>query len=182
VQTQLQGATQFAHVLEALRRQGAGPDLVAEIAGMGEQSLQFAQQLLQLGPEQIRAIDKQYEAILDLQRKTAAGLSERYFGERIDHLQQLLHTTNEWLQFIARRLERALERRENAVNAQRGFHGTIARDTLFRAHAGERVDIGRSGSTVHLHFHGPVGVDNVVDLVRRKLHEVGVDNVTAGIP
>jgi len=33
------------------------------------------------------------------------------------------------------------------ISAQGGMHTTLARDTLIRAHAGERVDIGRGGGT-----------------------------------
>ena len=83
----LAGAQQFAQSLQALKRQGAGPALLSEAAGM---DLAGLQQLLQLGPEQIQLINKQYNAILELQRKTGERLSESYFGKRIDQLQETL--------------------------------------------------------------------------------------------
>lgn len=83
-------AQQWADVLQALQTQGVGGALLEQIASMGPDAVGFAQQLLQLGPEQLAAINAQYNAILALSDRVSENLTQTYFGERISELRDAL--------------------------------------------------------------------------------------------
>ncbi len=100
VQAQLKTAQQFADVLIALKAQGAGAPLLAEIASVGPSAIPFAQQLLQLGPEQLTTLNAQYEAIAGIQKATADSLTNAFFGDRIAALRERLQDVKETLRSI----------------------------------------------------------------------------------
>lgn len=83
---QVASATQFASVLEALKAQGASADLLSNIASSGPDAVGFAQALLQGGPDLIAQANSAYTTINGLAQGTAKGLSEDYFGQKIDEL------------------------------------------------------------------------------------------------
>lgn len=84
--SQVAGAEQFAAILKALQTQGISSALLGQIAGAGPEAIPFAQQLLQMGPEGIAGISGAFQTISDLATSTAGGLSESYFGSKIDEL------------------------------------------------------------------------------------------------
>jgi TP901 family phage tail tape measure protein len=133
IQGQLGAARQFASSLDALRRQGAGPGLLSAAAGQG---LEFTQALLQLGPEQIKGFNRQYEAIRELQRETSNHLTQRYFGERIDKIREELRGVRDILKNIERStslLERLRESEESLGRLGRpGTTGQLFEDGSIR--------------------------------------------------
>jgi len=90
IAAQVGGAQQLADVLKALKTQGAGKGLLSQIAGGGTEAIPFAQALLQGGPAAIEKINTSLATISDLASQTGKGLSERFFGEKIDKLEAKL--------------------------------------------------------------------------------------------
>jgi TP901 family phage tail tape measure protein len=87
IQAQLAGAQQLADVLEALKRQGASQALLAEVAAEGAS---FGQELLAGGPEQINEANEALKTIAELSKETGKALSESFFGNRVDRLENKL--------------------------------------------------------------------------------------------
>jgi TP901 family phage tail tape measure protein len=92
LQEQLAGARALADVLETLKRQGAGKALLQQVA---EQGVAFGQALLQGGPAQIEEANDALKTIAKLAQETGKGLSERFFGDRIERLEKRLEKQNE---------------------------------------------------------------------------------------
>jgi hypothetical protein len=99
---QLAGAEQFAAILKALQTQGISSALLQQIASAGPQAIPFAQQLLQLGPTGIAGISGAFGTISELASSTAQGLSEAYFGTKIDELRDELRQLREALRVLER--------------------------------------------------------------------------------
>ena len=87
LEVQVSGAQQLADVLEALKRQGASKALLSEVAETGAG---FGQALLQGGPAQIKEANAALQTIADLAKQTGKGLSEAFFGQKIDKLEHKL--------------------------------------------------------------------------------------------
>jgi len=128
----LSQAQQWSAILRALGAQGAGPALLGQIAGLGPEAIPFAQALLQMGPEQLAALNAQYQAIADLQNQVADNLTNAFFGEKIDNLRDELRTIREdfrermhSIQEVLNRIAKALE---NVTALQGG--GLVTRPTL----------------------------------------------------
>jgi hypothetical protein len=98
IQSQVNSATAFADVLEALKRQGASKGLLAQVAQSGEG---FGQALLQGGPAQITQANEALKTIADLSRQTGKGLSEAFFGEKIGKLENRLDRLHDDLRELA---------------------------------------------------------------------------------
>ena len=107
--SQLAGAQQWAGVLEALQAQGASAGLLQQIAGAGPEALGFAQALLQMGPAGIAGINQQFAQIQGLAGGTAQGLSEAYFGSRIDEVSERLGGLREDMREEIRLLNRVID-------------------------------------------------------------------------
>jgi len=103
VASSLAQAEQLADVLEALKRQGAGKALLSQVA---EQGAGFGQALLAGGPEQIAEANEALKTIAELSRQTGKALSESFFGNKIDRLENKLDRLHDDLKELA-----ALERR-----------------------------------------------------------------------
>lgn len=91
---QVGGATALANVLEALKRQGASKATLSQVAGAG---VEFGQTLLQGGPDLITEMNNSLKTISELANQTGKGLSESFFGEKIDRLEKRLERQNELL-------------------------------------------------------------------------------------
>jgi len=103
IQAQLAGAQQLADVLEALKRQGASQALLSQVA---ESGAGFGQALLAGGPEQIAEANVALKTIADLAKETGKGLSEKFFGDKIDRVEKKLdrlHDDLEELNDLTRR-------------------------------------------------------------------------------
>lgn len=175
---QLQQAQQWASILKALGAQGVGAALLGEIAGMGPATgIPFAQALLQQGPEQIATLNAQYEAILGLQEEVADSLTNAYFGERIQRLEdELKEARQEYrehlraIEAMLRVIARALDR---VTPMQSG--GIVTRPTL--ALLGETapeavIPLRRSSAglgSVVVNIYGDVTGEDVVDKVEEAL-------------
>jgi hypothetical protein len=105
IATQIGGATQLAAILNALKAQGASKGLLSQVASSGAG---FGQALLQGGPAQIEEANAALKTIADLAQQTGKGLSEAFFGDRIDKLKDKLENTNEELREIQKAI-RGLE-------------------------------------------------------------------------
>lgn len=84
---QLGGAQTFADVLDALKRQGASKGLLSQIAGAGPEGLGFAQALLQGGPALVEQASQTLAGINKIATSTGKALSEDFFGNKMDRLQ-----------------------------------------------------------------------------------------------
>ena len=91
---QVSGAQQLASVLQALKAQGASQATLSQVAGAGAG---FGQLLLQGGPELVTQMNESLKTISDLANQTGKGLSEAFFGEKIDRLEKRLERQNELL-------------------------------------------------------------------------------------
>lgn len=100
IQGQASEAQRFADILKALQAQGASANLLKQVASGGPEAIGFAQQLLQGGPAAIGQVNEALKTIQDLTEETAKGLSEAYFGEKIDKLQEELHGLREDLKIL----------------------------------------------------------------------------------
>jgi hypothetical protein len=94
---QVASAQTFAAVLNALKAQGANQALLSAVAGQGPQGIPFAQGILQGGPEGIASINAAYKTIANLQQATAGGITEAFFGAKIDELKDEIRHLNEEL-------------------------------------------------------------------------------------
>lgn len=136
------------------------PQLLQDLAGLLQQQLQTAGQVF--SPSDQRLADLRQGIIAELsslaiqadtlaldtttaiqQLQTAAVAELQHLATQEDALaakQQAL------LQAQLDQLTQINTGRGRGISAASGYHGTIAQDTAFYAHAGERVDIGRGGS------------------------------------
>jgi len=108
---QVGGATQLAEILKALKSGGASKGLLSQVA---ESGAGFGSALLAGGPAQIEEANKAIQEIADLARLTGKGLSEAFFGERIDKLGDKLDRQNEHLHDIEQAI-RGLEHGHDVI-------------------------------------------------------------------
>jgi hypothetical protein len=94
----LGGASQLADVLEALKRQGASKALLANVAQSGTG---FGQALLAGGPAQIAEANQALKTIAELAQQTGKGLSEAFFGDKIDKVERKLDRLHDDLRELA---------------------------------------------------------------------------------
>jgi hypothetical protein len=104
--------------------------------GLENAVLSYGKELADSGEKQSKVIGK----VKDLAQE---------FGIERDVVQDLINKIKEHIRGLEAVPSHVKTTWELAMTptreAQHGFHGTIAEDTLFQAHAGERVDIGRPG-------------------------------------
>ena len=108
---QVGGAQQLASVLQTLKTQGASRALLSQVAQSGTG---FGQALLQGGPSQVADANRALQEIADLARQTGKGLSEAFFGDRIDKLGDKLDRQNDHLRDIEQAI-RGLEHGHDVI-------------------------------------------------------------------
>jgi len=99
---QVTGASHLADVLEALRRQGASKATLGQVASAGAG---LGEALLQGGPSLIDEMNASLKTISEFANQTGKGLSEHFFGEKIDKVEKKLDQLHEDLREL-NRLER----------------------------------------------------------------------------
>ena len=90
LQSKFSGASALAATLQALKTQGAGKALLQQVATGGAEGLAFGRAALQGGPQQIQEINDTLKTIADLAQLTGKGLSEDFFGRKIDKIEAKL--------------------------------------------------------------------------------------------
>ena len=109
IATQVSGASQLASILKALKAQGASRGLLSQVA---ESGAGFGQALLDSG--QVAEANQAILDIAEMSKLTGKALSEAFFGDRIDKLQNKLEQNNEELRDINRAI-RDLEHGHDVV-------------------------------------------------------------------
>lgn len=87
ISAQVSAATEMARVLKDLQAAGAGKALLAEVAETG---VEFGKALLLGGKDQIAEANKALADIAKMANLTGKGLSEEFFGKKIDRLENKL--------------------------------------------------------------------------------------------
>ncbi len=177
IQASAASAQQWASVLEALKRQGLSGPLLQQIAAMGPEALGMAQQLLQLGPEQIAAINKQYQSILAVQDHVSKSLTEHFFGDKIEELKNQLNEANDHLRHISNRLD-------NLSGHASGGIFTSPTLGVIGEHGPEAVvplSAGAGMGGIHVTINGDVTGDEIVRKVRDGLLKLAARNATTGL-
>jgi hypothetical protein len=131
---QLAGAQEFASVLNQLQAQGASAALLQQIAAAGPGALGFAQELLAQGPGAIGDVGSALQQIADLAESTAKGLSEEYFGSKIDELRDELRELRDVLRVLERPQRLEVVFRAGGEHALRALIADVIREmSLSRA-------------------------------------------------
>jgi len=111
IAAQVGGASQLASILQALKAQGASKGLLSQVAQAGAG---FGQALLQGGPAQIEEANAALKTIADLAQQTGKGLSEAFFGDRVDKLKDKMQEELEELRDIKKAI-RELEHGHDVI-------------------------------------------------------------------
>lgn len=118
--TQVSGAFQLADILNALKAQGASKATLGQVAGAGAE---FGQALLQGGPALVEEMNQSLKTISELANQTGKGLSEAFFGDKIDKVEKKLDQLHEDLREL-NKLEREGHSHDIILNGEKVSEST----------------------------------------------------------
>jgi methyl-accepting chemotaxis protein len=170
----LGGQQALAAGLAKLAAAGLAPALLSELASQGTSALPLINAILAGGESMIKQFNDTQKQIQEFARGTGELLAGELFGgkikkagnalerlgERVDKftdrivnqaqrlglsLEHLGRAADELIRQLNQTLRRFAGQPGADLIAATGYHGTLQRDTLIQAHAGERVDIAPGG-------------------------------------